>query len=38
MFSAMGGGRFRLVLQLAGGTGDLFKYDTGAPFAGIDDP
>lgn len=27
-------GTYRLVLTLDGGTGDLFKYNTGAPFVG----
>lgn len=26
--------KYRMVLTLDGGTGDLFKYDTGAPFVG----
>jgi hypothetical protein len=30
----LGGTQYRLALTLDGGTGDLFKYATGAPFAG----
>jgi len=29
-----GGSLYHLDLQLDGGTGDLFKYNTGAPFVG----
>ena len=36
IFSSLGEGCYRLVLSLPGGTGDLFKYDTGAPFVGIE--
>lgn len=32
------GGRRRLTLQLDGGTGELFKFDTTAPFIGVDPP
>jgi hypothetical protein len=31
-----GGGVYHLDLTLDGGTGDLFKYNTGAPFVGVD--
>ena len=37
ILSPLGDGRYRLILQLPGGTGDLFKYDTGTPFAGFGD-
>ncbi|MEO6434990.1 MAG: hypothetical protein ABIP55_04420 [Tepidisphaeraceae bacterium] len=30
-------GRFLLMLELDGGTGDLFKFQTGAPFVGVDE-
>ncbi len=33
-FVALGGNRYQLTLILDGGTGDLFKFDTGAPFVG----
>jgi hypothetical protein len=33
-FTSLGGSSYRLVLTLEGGTGDLFKYNTGAPFVG----
>ena len=32
------GGRRRLVVELEGGTADLFKFNTGAPFVGIPEP
>lgn len=32
----LGGSRYRLDLVLGGGQGDLFKYNTGAPFVGVD--
>jgi hypothetical protein len=35
-FTSLGGSSYRLVLTLEGGTGDLFKYNTGAPFVGSD--
>ena len=35
IFTAIGPDRYRLTLTLPGGTGDLFKYDTGSPFAGV---
>jgi hypothetical protein len=31
---SLGGSTYRLVLDLDGGTGDLFKFNTGAPFIG----
>jgi hypothetical protein len=33
-FVALGNHRYQLTLILDGGTGDLFKFDTGAPFVG----
>ena len=33
-FDALSNQRYRLTLILDGGTGDLFKFDTGAPFVG----
>jgi hypothetical protein len=33
-FTSLGGSSYRMVLTLDGGTGDLFKYNTGAPFVG----
>jgi hypothetical protein len=36
-FTSLGGSSYRLVLTFDGGTGDLFKYNTGAPFVGAGD-
>jgi hypothetical protein len=33
-FTSLGGNTYSMVLTLPGGTGDLFKYNTGAPFVG----
>jgi hypothetical protein len=34
-FTSLGNNGYRMVLTLDGGTGDLFKYNTGAPFVGV---
>jgi hypothetical protein len=34
----LGGTQYRLDFELGGGMGDLFKFDTGAPFVGMDGP
>ena len=35
VFTSQGNGKFQLQLKLDGGTGDLFKYNDGTPFVGV---
>ncbi len=38
IWTYLGGSQYRLQLNLDGGTGDLFKYNDGAPFVGVPEP
>ncbi len=38
IWTYLGGSQYRLQLSLDGGTGDLFKYNDGAPFVGVPEP
>jgi autotransporter-associated beta strand protein len=35
VFTSLGNGKYQLQLRLDGGTGDLFKYNDGSPFVGV---
>ncbi len=35
VFTSLGNGKYQLQLKLDGGTGDLFKYNDGTPFVGV---
>jgi autotransporter-associated beta strand protein len=35
VFTSLGNGKYQLQLKLDGGTGDLFKYNDGSPFVGV---
>ena len=36
LFTSLGGGKYQLQLKLDGGTGDLFKYNDGTAFVGVE--